>query len=234
MASNRRHLKRHSMPTSWPVQRKTITFTTRPNPGSMKRDYVVALVVLLRDVLGLVHTTKEAKFAVNSGFIKVNGRVVKDIKAPVGIFDVVEIEKTKQKFVFVFDEKGKIKIVDSSDNSVLLKVKSKTLVKGGKFQINTFSGFNILVDEKEAKKIVTNSTIVYDFKKSKVSKVLELAKKATVYIMDGKYVGNVGEITEITKYNGVAPDLVTIKTKDATHTTSLKYCYVVDNSGRVE
>ena len=222
------------MPTSWPSQRKLITFITRPNPGSMKRDYVVALVVLLRDVLGLVHTTKEAKFAVNKEYIKINGVVATDIKAPIGMFDIVEITKTKQKISFVFDEFGKVKVIDVKDDVLPVKVRNKTVIKGGKYQINGFNGFNIVVDSKEAAKIPTNSTILVDLAKKKITKTLELGQKAQVYVMDGKYVGTSGEITEITKYNGVAPDLVTIKTKSGEHTTSLNYCFVLDSLGRVQ
>ena len=234
MAKNRRHLKRHSMPTSWPAQRKSITFITKPNPGSMKRDYVVAAVVLLRDILGLVHTTKEAKYVVNKEYVKVNGVIIKNIKAPIGMFDIVEIEKTGQKLSFVFDTLGRIKVVDVKGDSLLVKVANKTLVKGGNYQINGFGGFNTIVSEKEAAKIVTGSTLVVDLVKKKVSKVLALDVKSKVYIMDGKYVGLAGDVKEVTKYNGVAPDLVTINTKDGEYTTALSYCFVVDELGRVE
>ena len=52
-----RHLKRTNMPISWPVQRKLITFISRPKPGSFKRKYVISLTILLRDVLKLAKTT---------------------------------------------------------------------------------------------------------------------------------------------------------------------------------
>lgn len=234
MAKNRRHLKRHSMPTSWPTQRKSITFITKPNPGSMKRDYVVALVVLLRDVLGLVHTTKEAKYVVNNDLVSINGVVTKEIKAPVGLFDVVEIAKIGKKFTFVFDTFGKIKIIDLKDNTISVKVKNKVLVKGGKVQITGFNGFNVLVDSKEAQKIPTNSTVLVDLKTKKITKTLPLEEKSSVYVMDGKYVGISGQITSITKYNGVAPDLVTIKTKTGEQTTSLNYCFVVSDLKALE
>ena len=234
MASHRRHLKRHSMPTSWPVQRKLITFTTRPNPGSMKREYVLALVVLLRDVLKVVHTTKEAKYVVNNGLITVNSKVAKDIKMPVGIFDCVEIKKTGQKISVVFDTYGKVKVIETSQTTRLVKVSNKTLIKGGKYQVNGQNGVNVVVDEKGAKKIETNSTVLIDSKQN-ISKVLPLEEKSKVYIVGGKYVGLFGEVTSIIKYNGVAPDKVTVKTQDGEHTTALKYCFVVDEfKGRVE
>lgn len=234
MAQNRRHLKRHSMPTAWPTFRKTATFVTRPKPGSMKQKYVVPVVVMLRDVLGLIHTTKEAKYAVFKKYIKLNGREVQDIKTPIGLFDILEIEKIKKKYSFLFDTQGRIKVFEVSDSNLYTKVTNKTLVKGGSVQINTMSGVNVLVDAKKAKTISTNSTLVIDMNSKKIQSVLELKEKSLVYVMDGKYRGNFGEVVEFTHYNGVAPDLVSIKMGDENHITAKEYCFVIDEKRRVE
>lgn len=178
--AHRRHLKRHSMPTAWPTFRKTETFVTRPNPGSMKRKYVVPVSVFLRDVLKVVYTTKEAKYVVHKEFILVNGKVVQDIRAPIGLFDVVEITKLGAKYSFVFDTNGRIKVIELKDSNVYTKVIGKTLVKGGKVQINTLNGFNVLVDSKEAKKIDTGSTIVVDAKTKKITSTLVQIGRAHV------------------------------------------------------
>ena len=232
--AHRRHLKRHSMPTAWPTFRKTETFVTRPNPGSMKRKYVVPVSVFLRDVLKVVYTTKEAKYVVHKEYISINGKVVQDIKAPIGLFDLVEITKLGKKYSFVFDTKGRIKVIEVEDSNVYTKVTNKTLVKGGKVQINTLSGFNVLVDVKEAKKIDTNSTIVVDTKSKKLLSVLPLTQKSEVYIMDGKYKGLFGVVKDFTHYNGVAPDLVELEVNNETQLTAKEYCFVVDSKRRVD
>lgn len=222
------------MPTAWPTFRKTQTFATRPNPGSMKRKYVVPVSVFLRDVLKVVYTTKEAKYAVYKKYILINGEVVQDIRAPIGLFDVVEITKLNKKYSFIFDTKGRIKIIEIKDSNIYTKVTNKTLIRGGKVQINTLSGFNILVDVKEAKKIDTNSTIVVDTKTRKISSVLPLAQKSQVYIMDGKYKGLFGIVKDFTHYNGVAPDLVQLEIDGVDHLTAKKYCFVVDSKRRID
>ena len=232
--ANRRHLKRHSMPTSWPTHRKTHTFVARPQPGSMKRKYVVPVVVFLRDVLKLIHTTKEAKFAIFKEYVKINGKVAKDIKAPIGIFDVVEVAKVDIKCTFIFDTKGRIKVIDVKDNNLFTKVVGKTLIKGGNVQINTLNGFNIIVSSKEAAKILTNSTVVVDVNTKKVTSNLPLDKNSHVYIMDGKYKGTFGVVSDFTHYNGIAPDLVTLNIGKDTHITAKEYCFVVDNTRRVD
>lgn len=234
MAQNRRHLKRHSMPTAWPTFRKTAVFTVKPKPGSMNQKYVVPIVIMLRDVLQLVHTTKEAKFTVFKKYLKLNGKEVEDIKTPMGLFDILEIEKIGKKFSFIFDTYGKIKVFEVSDSNIYSKVKSKTLVKGAKTQVNTISGINVLVDSKQAKSISTNSTLVIDAPSKKVQSVLELVENAQVYIMDGKYKGQVGMVVSFTHYNGVAPDLVSIQIGDEEHITAKEYCFVIDDRRKTE
>jgi len=229
MASNSRHLKRHSMPVSWPIKRKNINFITRPNPGSHKRDYAVALVVILRDVLGHATTTKEAKLIAHTSEIFVNGKQVKDIKTPVGIFDIVEIKKTSEKYIVLFDELGKIKLTPSKDNLIYLKVSGKTQLPGKKLQLNFMNGFNVLVDEKVFKSTSVNDTVVYDFAKKKISSVLNLAEKAYAYIFDGNFKGKFAEITGFTHYKGVTRDTVFIKIGKEAHSTAKDYCYVVGN-----
>jgi small subunit ribosomal protein S4e len=200
----------------------------------MKVEYIVPVVVLLRDVMEVVYTAKEAKYVVQNEFIKVNGSSVKTIKSPIGMFDVIEIPKLDKKFMFLFNTNGRVRLVDINDNLLYAKVTNKTMVKGGKAQINTMNGYNMVVDTKEASKISTNSTVAIDITKKKITSILPLDVKSEVYIMDGKYRGQFGVVTQVTNNNGVAPDLVTIQIGDVEHITAKEYCYVIDSSRRVD
>ncbi len=225
--ANTRHLKRHSMPTSWPIQRKTITFISRPNPGSHKRDYVVSALVLLRDVLGYAQNTKEAKYIVNNQEILVNSKQIKEVKFPVGLFDVFEIPATGEKFVVLFDEVGRVKLVDTKDKEVTLKVSGKKSLKGRKFQLNLMNGYNVLVDEKTFKQTSVNDSVLFDATKKSISKVLPLKEGSFVYVFDGKYRGTLGEVKEFVNYNGITRDIVQVEISGTVHTTAKDYCYVI-------
>lgn len=227
MASHSRHLKRHSMPTAWPIQRKTIPFVSRPNPGSHKREYVVSVLILLRDVLGVARNAKEAKFITNNQEILVNGKQTKNIKYPVGLFDVVEIPLTKEKYTVLFDEYGKVKLASASDDNVLLKVSGKKQIKGGKFQLNLMNGYNLIVDEKTFKATNVEDTIAYDFKKNKVTSTIALAPKSYVFIYDGKFQGQYGQVKEFTSYNGLTKDAVEVTIGKEDHKTIKEYCYAI-------
>lgn len=232
MASNCRHLKRTNMPTSWPVKRKNITFVAKPNAGSHQLKYVTSVVVLLRDVLGYVQRSKNAKYAIHNEEILVNGKKVTDIKTPVGMFDVFEIKKTNEKFVLVFDEFGKIKLVPNKDDTITLKVSKKTITKSKTFQLNFMNGYNIVVDEKTFKAVSVQDSVVYDYAKKKVVKTLALAEKAQVYLFDGKFKGQFATVTGFTLYNGLTKDLVELTIGNEKHSTAKDYCYVVEDSKR--
>ena len=221
------HLKRHSMPTSWPIQRKVITFVSKPNPGSYNRKYVASVLILLRDVLGVAKNTKEAKFIVHNQEVLVNGKKVTDIKMPVGLFESFEIPLTKQKFVMLFDEFGKIKLVESKDSGLTLRVIGKQKIKGGKFQISTMNGFTVLVDEKTFNSIKVEDSVIYNVEKKSVESVLSLKEGNFVYIFDGKYQGKFGEVTGFTSYSGAAKDLIQLDVEGEAHQTAKDYSYVI-------
>ncbi|MFW5704487.1 MAG: S4 domain-containing protein [Nanoarchaeota archaeon] len=221
------HLKRHSMPASWPVKRKNIQFVAKPNAGSYKREYVVPMQVLLRDVLQIAHTTKEAKYIVNHEEVKVNGKKVEDAKFPVGIFDVVEIPKTSQKFTILFNEKGRFRTIDVKDSNIYEKVTKKTVLSAKKYQINFMSGHNLLVDEKTFKQLNTGDTIIFDFDKKKVSGVLPLKEGNVAYVFDGNYKGKFGVIKSFANYNGLTRDNVGLEIEGQIQTTAKDYCFVV-------
>lgn len=227
--ANSRHLKRTSMPNSWPVKKKNITFVTKPNAGSHKLKYVTPVVVILREVLGYAQTAKDAKFIVHNKEVLVNGKKVTDIKTAVGMFDIFELAETNEKFVVIFDEVGRLKLVPTKESTVTLKVASKTKLKSGKFQLNMMNGYNVLVDEKTFKKVSVQDSVVYDFAKKAVKKTVELKEGAQVYLFDGKFKGQFATVKGFTLYNGLAKDLVTLELNGTEASTAKDYCYVIEN-----
>lgn len=215
------------MPLLWPVKRKNITFISRPNPGSYQRDYVVSAVILLRDVLKYAQTLKEVKYILHNEKVLVNGKEIKDTRFPVGLFDVIEIPTTKEKFTLLFDEFGKVKLVNSKDDLVFMKVTGKKNVRGGKHQLNFMNGFNLFVDEKTFSKLNVEDTLVYNFKSKKVDSTIPLKEGSFVYIFDGKFKGRFVELQSITKYNGITRDLVEIKEGKEIHSTAKDYCFAI-------
>lgn len=215
------------MPTSWQIKRKNITFIAKPNPGSYKLDYVSNIVVILRDVLGYAKTAKEVKFIVNDSDVLVNGKKINDIKAPCGMFDILEIKKTSEKFTIIFDTYGKIKLVPVTDSSLYLKVSNKKMLSKGKFQLNFMNGFNTVVDEKTFNSVKVEDTVVFDIDKKKISKVIPLKENSFVYVFDGKFKGSFGKVQKFDIYNGLTRDVAEIEVEGEPHSTAKDYCFAI-------
>lgn len=224
---NNQHLKRHVAPKSWPIKRKNITFTTKPNPGSHKLDYCTCVMILVRDILGYAETAKEVKLIVHNKEVLVNSKRVLDVKYPVGLFDVFEIKETNEKYIVLFDEVGKIKLVPAKDNMIYLRVAKKTLTPGKKFQLNFMNGFNALVDEKTFKLASVADTVIFDLDKKKVSSVLKLKEGSFVYVFDGKFKGQIATVKEFVSFNGLTRDITKIEVKGSVHDTAKDYCFVL-------
>ena len=98
------HQKRLSVPNSWPVERKTDTYTVKAGAGP-HGEAGVPLLVLLRDVLGYVDSKKEARYALNQDSILVNGDAISDERRPIGMFDIVAFTE-REEYYRVFPDEG--------------------------------------------------------------------------------------------------------------------------------
>ena len=84
------HIKKTEMPTSWPVPRKGRgkRFVAVPSHSVSKG---ISILFLLRDVLGIVRTRKEARYMTLGGMVRVNNQVRKDENFPMLVFDTLTL-----------------------------------------------------------------------------------------------------------------------------------------------
>ena len=142
-----KHQKRISAPRSWPIQRKEHYWTVKPRPGAHPANHSIPLLILVRDLLKLADNTKEAKRVLHEGNILVNGKIRKDPKYLVGIFDIISIPKIEKHYRVLTDRKGKLtftQIKEEDSKTKLCRINNKTIVKGGKVQLNMHDGRNII------------------------------------------------------------------------------------------
>src|SRR6266571_2936580 len=90
-----RQLKREPAPGFWPIKRKERTWAPNTRPGPHSREKSLALVIIIREILGYARTAKEATRIINTGKVKIDGVVRKDHRFPVGLMDVLNIEGGK-------------------------------------------------------------------------------------------------------------------------------------------
>lgn len=174
--------------------KKKAKYTVAPRgPHPLERS--IALATLLRDYLGVVESYKEAKKVIKKGEILVDGRVIKDHKFGVGVFDVIEIPSLN-KFYRIVPVKDKLipkEIEESEKNLKICKITGKKAVKGGKIQFNLHDGRNILGENTYN----TQDSLLLELPEQKIIKHLPFKEGVTVFVFAGKNAGKMGKITKI-------------------------------------
>jgi len=225
------HLKRLAIPKSWRLKKKESVFAIRPLSGSHSVELSMPLGILLRDVLKYADTLKEVKLILNHEKILLNKKEVKNYKYPVGLFDILEIEKTKDKFIVLINQVGKLVLKPYDKDVTFLKVRSKNIVKGNKYMLGFLNGFTSLVDKKIFDSTKVGDSIIFDLYKKKIKDVINFKEGSFTYVFKGKYVGYIGKILSITKGNGLSKDVIEIENKkdeeNSKIITSTDNCYVI-------
>ncbi len=225
----KRHLKRLAAPKAWRLPRKERKWTVKTSPGPHRTDKSLPLLLVVRDFLGHGKTSREAKRIIKEGKILVDKRVRKDHKFPVGLMDIVEIPDVKERWLVLFDSKGKIKLNKLTIKGAkhkLCRIMDKTMVRGGKIQLNLHDGRNILVDpEKDGYK--TKDTILLDLKKNKIVGHLPFKEGSKALITGGKHISRVAEIKEYRVKRGSESNIVVLEDDDGVFETIEDYVFVV-------
>ena len=223
------HQKRLSVPKSWPVERKTATFTAKA-AGGPHGESGVPLVVVLRDVLGYVDTATEATYAVNSGGVLVNGQSVDDRNRPIGMFDILAFPERDEYYRVFPDEGGRLgltPIAAVDADSKLGKIIDKTIVSGGRTQLNLHDGANLVVEEDTYS---GNDSVVIDNETQEIVAHFEYAEGALVTAVAGQHAGEIGEIESISVTPGSASNTVTVDTGEDAFETVEEYVVVIDEN----
>ena len=124
------HMKRLAMPRSWPLTRKTDIWISRPRPSGHPIERCMALGVVLRDILGVANSMREAKRALATRRILVDGRVTTDMRRGVGVMDVLTVGDDHYRCVL--DNNGKLRYASISAKDAaqkLCRIDGKTTIK---------------------------------------------------------------------------------------------------------
>jgi len=224
------HQKRLSVPKSWPVSRKTETYTVKADAGPHGEDGV-PLVVLLRDVLGYVDSAREARYALEQGSVLVNGDAVSDYRRPIGMFDILAFAEREEYYRVFPDEGGRLALtpVDAdAAGSKLGKVVGKRQVGGGRTQINLHDGKNLLFDD--AGDYGVNDSLVIDNEDDSVVAHFPYEEGALVTAVRGSHAGEIGEVVEIDVTPGSGSNGVVFDSGDRRHETVEEYVVVIDEN----
>jgi small subunit ribosomal protein S4e len=202
-----RHAKSFEAPAFWPVLRKAYKWTVKTSPGPHPINRSVPLLIVVRDFIGLAETSGEARKIIAEGNIRVDGRVRKDYKFPVGFMDVIEIVKTGEYFRVVpvpTKVLGLLPIPEEEARFKLCRIEDKTTVKGGHIQLNLHDGRNVLIRVSDPRNPVediydTLGTVKLSLLDGKIEEYYPMREGSPAIIIGGKNVGRVAKILKISE-----------------------------------
>ena len=181
------------MAKTWPIPRKGrgLRFVARPSHAGHKG---ISLLFLLRDVLKIAATRKEAKFMTLNGLVKVNNKVRHDENFPVQVFDTLNLEAAKKNYrLEIVNKKFALKEINGKEaEKKVVKIRGKKVLAKGLIQMNLEDGQNIVTKEKFS----VGDSVVLDTKNDKVTKVLPLKEGANVEVIVGKHAGEKGKLVK--------------------------------------
>lgn len=205
------HLKRLKAPKTWRIERKVAKWTVKPSPGPHPVDRSIPLLIVVRDLLKLADTGREARKIIAAREILVDGRARRDYKFPCGFMDVISIPKMNEYYRVLFDSRGVLQLTKIDEERAkwkLCRIENKTMVKGGKIQLNLHDGRNIVVEGNEYK---TGDVLRISVPEQEILEVIPMEKGNLAMIIGGKHTGQIAEIEEVIITRSPLPNIVKLK-----------------------
>jgi len=191
------HLKIQKAPKSWPIYRKGRKYVVRPR---INIEGGVPILIVLRDLLGVVQNRKEAKRVIHKKQILLNNKPVKNEKDGVLLFDTITLIPLKKIYRLNLSKNKKIQvneIKEKEGNYKTAKVTGKKILKGKKIQLNLSDGRNFISDIK----CCINDSVLINFEKKKIEKCIPLKKNSKAFVFAGKHAGKKGTIKKMDSKN---------------------------------
>jgi len=134
--------------------------------------------------------------------IKVDGKIRRDPRFPLGIMDVVTIEKTNENFRILVDTKGRFlphRVDQKEAGFKLCKVIRKRIGKAKVPHIVTHDGRTIRYPHPD---VQINDSVKFNFESGEVGGIIKFQNNAIVMITGGNNIGRVGHLQSLEKHPG--------------------------------
>jgi small subunit ribosomal protein S4e len=231
------HLKTIASSTTLKVPRKEKAWLLKSAPGPHKADESMSMTVLLRDYLGLADNRKEARYILRNKEILVDGRRVTDDKFAVGLLDIVCMKEQDKCYIILVDHRGRLypKEISKKDaEEKVCKIIGKTMLKGGKLQLNLYDGKNIIISPKDSKKYAAGGSLVLKLPETKITAYIDRAKGKMALVAKGRHAGKIGKIVEMSKSGLNLKSLTTLDVDGEQLVTDTDYIIMVgDTKSRI-
>jgi len=236
-----KRLKRMKAPAFWPIPRKRDLWAAKPAPGPHRSGHSLPLLVVVRDILGLARTYREARIILAEQKVKVDGKPRTDLKFPVGIMDVVEIPEAGRRYrMLPSPEVLSLHPVSTEEAGFkLCRIEGKKSLKGGLFQLNLHDGRTLIVGEESGEGLYPASSLkTFDVLKialpeQQVLGYFSFNLGSYAIVVGGKNIGRHGKMVELSQERGLQPKIVTIEDdKGNRFQTVLEYVFSLGEQER--
>ncbi len=231
-----KHLKRLVAPDSWHIPKKVKKFVSKTAPGPHSGQ-AMPIGVWLREHAGLANNMKEVKQILSQHAVILNGKPARDPKIGIGVFDIIAIPKIGRYYRVQLDVRGRlvsVEIPEAAAQSRLCRIRNKTIVSGGRVQLNLNYGANVLADNTYKPKDSIVLTLEGE-NRFTITDHFPFAVGNTAMIIGGRHSGMIGTIVEITKTPSSVPNRVTLEDmgSNTRFDTIDEYIFMVGRSGYV-
>ncbi|RXE55761.1 30S ribosomal protein S4e [Methanoculleus taiwanensis] len=231
-----KHLKRLVAPDSWHIPKKVKKFVSKTAPGPHNAQ-AMPIGVWLREHAKLANNMKEVKQILSQRAVIVNGKPVSDPKLGIGVFDIIAIPKIGRYYRIQLDMRGRlvsVEIPEEAAQARLCRIRDKTIVRGGKVQLNLNYGANVIADNTYKPKDSIVLTLGGE-NRFTITDHFPFAIGNTAMIIGGRHSGKIGTVVEITKTPSSVPNRVTLEDtgSNTRFDTIEEYIFMVGKSGYV-
>lgn len=192
-------------PSHWNLDKLSGVNATRPSQGPHKLRECIPMSVLLRNRLKYALNNQECiKIVRDKGAdnIRVDNKVRRDHKYPVGFQDVISIHKTGENFRMLLDVKGRFQAhrIDAKEAAFkLCKIKRKCIGKNKIPYVVTHDGRTIRFPHPDIKK---NDTIKINLENGEIDGIVKFDNGASVFSTGGNNIGRVGILQHVEHHPG--------------------------------
>lgn len=200
-------IKRMAAPVKWPIKRKANYWASKPSPGPHGIETSMPLVSVVRDMLSLARTAKEARRLISQGSFSVDGKIRNDPNYPVGLMDVLTVKGEEGGFRMLVDGRNKLHLVPVTKEEIswkLCRVQGRHTITGGKKQVSLHDGRTLLVETDAS----TGDVLRLELPSQKILEVFKLTPGSKAIIAGGRHVGELATIKKFEKWRNPAPNLV--------------------------
>jgi small subunit ribosomal protein S4e len=140
---------------------------------------------------------------------------------------VIDIPKKEKQYRVVPDKHGLslIEITKKESSVKICRIKNKTMVKGGKTQLNLHDGKNILIKDKETYR--PGDSILIELPSQKIVEHVNMEKGVVAIIVSGQNIGDIINIKDIIKTKSREPNKIICKKDEKEFEAIMDYVYVV-------